>query len=510
MSTLLKLARAGYEMEKAAEEKQKDSAGRTVAKAVVGGALAYGGYQVGRAAGIIGSSLAVIHKANKAIKLGHDPKVVYDAAKGAMNHAGKISIPVGKTIGAGLGAVAGVKMVGHTKHEKTASEQSKSKTATKAVAMGATAGVASSHIGGAVADEFRLATKSIGHMKRFKFGAGLLGAAAGIHAAMPEKKASEDTFSRKVARVGGAVAGMYVGGKIGHKAGLLGGGALGAAMRKNDGVAGLVRGANVGAGVGAIGGGLTGIVVGGQAGHGFVRDIQKTAGLLDIAKGIASTAKGVGSVGLNLAKQNPGVTKALAGGAAAGVAGAVANKVLGSNQQTKQAEVNQDHRSATVLGGYVGAGLGGYGVVKATDAHLNAVEKVKGVNVIHNRAKETVVDHKSALKQTDRAALYKKLTPSAKVSLPNKLWSQATRFSKANWSRNMLTGIAGGAVLGAYTGHKAYKALTGGTHEKAAAAANRALAKKEKADGPVDAATGSAKATSSLIASAKAEMAKPA
>jgi hypothetical protein len=199
----------------------------------------------------------------------------------------------------------------------------------------------------------------------------------------------------------------------------------------------------------AITGAALGTGVGFAAGRlGRKKTVEKKASLVDVAKGIAS-------VGKNLVKQNPGVAKAAFGGA---VAGAAVNRAL----QTKQAEEKKP-----------------YGALRhVRDAALTAVDAYAG------KAAGGVI-----------AAV------TSKHQIPGGLHMQRVGFGKG-------LGMAAGAAIGVANsiGRKE-------THEKYAAAADKALRKEEKDNGgPVNVTGGGTapKAKSSLIASAKAEMAKAA
>lgn len=196
----------------------------------------------------------------------------------------------------------------------------------------------------------------------------------------------------------------------------------------------------------AVGGGLAGAIGGGLLGHKAVR--EKKASLVDVAKGIAS-------VGKNLVKQNPTAAKAALGGA---VAGAVATKAL----QTKQASEKKS-----------------YGALRhVRDAALTAVDAYAGKAVGGVIAATT-----------------------SKHQIPGGLHMQRVGFGKG-------LGMAAGAAIGVANSLGRREA-----HEKYAAAADKALQKEEKANGgPVNVSGGGTapKAKSSLVASAKAEMAKAA
>lgn len=349
-----------------------------------------------------------------------------------------------------------------------------------------------------------------------------------------EKAAEEkDTLSRKAARLGGGIAGANYGGKVGAAVGQLGS----TAVKALTGKASVIPREVMPKGVGGLVGMAAGALIGAKAGHGLVGDIQKKAetakqwaGILlspavkaikkhtptAIAAGVGAhvadkmavekkaglldIAKGIGSVGLNLAKQNPGVTKLVAGGAAAGAAGAVAKKALSSGQE-KQAD-SKVHNEVTTLGAYAGAGAGVYGAFRAGDAHANAMKAKKGIDAIHSRAAGTSKAH-TTLSQADRSSLYKKLEPSAKLSMKNNILSKATFLGEKGLKKTVIGAGVTGAVAGGYAAHKAYNALT----KKAGDALLNAKKKsgdteKETNDGKQETGT-----KSSLIAAANERMA---
>lgn len=201
--------------------------------------------------------------------------------------------------------------------------------------------------------------------------AGIYGAGKYIakkHAEGP--KPGEESIGRKIGRGASTAVGATAGGVGGMLAGI--------ALPKHRLLTGKTGGKLQTAL--AVGGGVAGAIGGGILGHKAVR--EKKAGLLDIAKGI-------GSVGLNLAKQNPGVTKVIAGGAAAGVAGAVAKKVLSPGQE-KQADDKEygpvrhvRDLALTGLSGVAGRFVGG-DIASMTSPHNNLVGHVGTNNPVRH------------------------------------------------------------------------------------------------------------------------------
>ena len=286
------------------------------------------------------------------------------------------------------------------------------------------------------------------------------------------EKAAEDSTARKVGRVAAGAAGLVVGMKAGRMVGGVTNG-----MRAASNVAAKYPGAmhravqevtreaaqkggRIGARVGAVSGVGAGVAAVGQ---------EKKASLVDIAKTLASTTKGVGVVAKNVVKQNPAAAKAAAGGLVAGA-------VLAPRGQTKQAEQKKPYgvlRSArdavlTVADSYAGKAVGGL-----IGAKLHKIPK--RINGTLAEGTADVMHH----------------------------------------MRGVGFGQGVGATAGAYMGLKDAQGRRE-EHQKYAAVADKALAKEEKANADPskfkDPAKGSGKGLgkSSLIDVARKEMAKSA